>query len=528
MESGSLPLDTATNGGIKMSRLPIHRTAAAAAACAEPPSSSALAASPRTHNNPRGLSALLTWRSLLQLCVGLMLVMVATSSSIYALVAAGVGCEPADCTEECRDPVPYSASGAFVKSALNETGVAARSDALLHVHQQIMNDLSPWLVYGVTPTAMRKTLTTNRPSRDGMAVHSVTIKGGFLVFDEADLEAEVDVGLFDKTKLFVDQLNSVLAMSGPGVIPDVTFLMTSSSLPYLTDMPRNALARITWTRRRAPVFSIAKADGDGDVLMPNPYFGNLAAWDKEVTKLLRRAERHANVAAWEKRLSKLHWRGSCSAKFDGVLPRLLLLLTWADYPGFDIAFSNQCLVRLWDKYRPTRVLSSAQLRMTSTLHKRRVEVEELVKFKYLLHLPGASSGSYSRSLQYQLTAGAVILKYDNPYREFYYSSMVEGVHYLTVNLTSVGDVFEWLRDNDVAAAAMGTASLRFASHHLRSAHLLSYWQQLLGSYAALQRFAVQLPARPCICPGIGPGVDAALAANPAIAALPRCRLIPKC
>ena len=482
------------------------------------------------HLLPAAVASLSTFTAS-HLVLGVLLLVVAVSSTLYALLGVGRECggasassgglllfgssgPPPPCPDVCGD---NGTSGtALLPFPL--AGAAATPP------RQIVTDFAPWALYGVTTAAMRKTLAANRPSRDGMAVHAVTIKDGFLYFNEADLEAEVDTGLFDKTKLFAEQVTSVLAAAP---LPDVTFLMTSSSLPFLTDMPADPLARIGWSRRRAPVFSIAKAEGHGDVLMPNPYFGSLPAWDREVGKLLRRAEKVSagGPAAWAKRVPKLHWRGSCSTKFDGVLPRLLVLLTWGEYPGFDIAFSNQCLSRMWAPYHPTKVLSAAQIRATAGLHRRRVEVEELSKFKALLHLPGASSGSYSRSLQYQLTAGAALLKYDNPYREFYYSEMLEGVHYLSVNLTSVGDVWEWLRENDDAAAALGAGALKFASTHLRAAHISAYWRALFRAYAALQRFPVELPARPCICPGVGPGVEALLTAHPVAARLPRCRLI---
>ena len=393
------------------------------------------------------------------------------------------------------------------------------------VPPQVAADFSPWATTGITQEAQNATIARNRPSKDGMAVHRVTLLDGALLFDEADLEAEVDVGLFDKVRLFITQIHSLVEMVPPGSLPNVAFLMTASSLPYLKDKPTDGTLLSEWARHNAPVFSIAKRVGDGDVLMPNPYFGNLPAWDAEMNKLIRRATKRY---PWGKRLAKLHWRGSCSAKFDGVLPRLQLLLKWAGAPGFDIAFSNQCLSRLWAQYKPHKVLSKAEIKQAGSLHKRRVEVEDMGKFKYLLHLPGASSGSYSRSFQYQILAGSAMLKYANPYREFYYSGMREGTHYLTVNISNLGDIVSYLQQHDEMAHALGNAAQTFAASHLSAKSLADYWLALFRTHASFQRFEPSVPPRACICPGSGAQSVAALARAPAqVRRLPRCKLL-KC
>ena len=449
--------------------------------------------------------------------------------------------------------IALAASFLPVLTCFSDTGSISRSPSTMHSalftsrqlstadfasagplqHRQIAEDLAPWTITGISAASVRRTLARNVPSRDGAALHALTIVGGALVFNLDDLAAEPDSGLLDKLALWAEQLNSVFASWPPlpaSPPPELTFLLTASSLPYLVDAPpaSDTLNRLAWARRTAPVFSITKRTGDGDVLMPNPYFGDLTAWDAEASRLLRLGARRKR-AHWVNRVAKLHWRGSCSARFEGMLPRLRVLLAWAHQPGFDIAFSNACLSRLWAPSHPERVMSAEQLRATASLHKRRAEPDEMSRFKYLLHLPGASTGSYSRSLQLQLTAGAALLKLDNPYREFYYSSLLPGVHYLPVNESSIGEALAWLVDHDEEADAMGTAASEFAAAVLSGERIRDYWVSLLRTYAALQRFSVALPERACVCPGRGREVRAvALVAWPQLAKLPRCTSIPRC
>ena len=125
---------------------------------------------------------------------------------------------------------------------------------------------------------------------------------------------------------------------------------------------------------------------------------------------------------------------------------------------------------------------------------------DLGKFKMVLNLPGASSASYSRSLQFQLPSGAAVLKLENPYHEFYYASMVDGVHYVAVNVSTVGTAWAALRADDTRAKALGEAARNFAATSLSGPALVGYWDELFAVHAALQTFTPGLPPRPCMCP----------------------------
>ena len=222
------------------------------------------------------------------------------------------------------------------------------------IHPQLRADFAPWLNVGISTTAQSAVLHANKPKSEACAVHTVTLLGGLPVFNEWTLERESDPGLLEKMKLFVSQLHSVLRVVTP---PNVTVLFTMSSLPYLTDGPPRAAApaapanpvglagggdavRAVGTDKAsqyasswAPVLSMAKRPTDWDVLMPNPYFASLATWDAELKGLVSRSK---TKYPWARRLVKLHWRGACSGRFEGMLPRLRVMLAWADQPGMDL------------------------------------------------------------------------------------------------------------------------------------------------------------------------------------------------
>ena len=77
-------------------------------------------------------------------------------------------------------------------------------------------------------------------------------------------------------------------------------------------MDKNGLSSIP------PVFSIAREEGDYDVLYPNPYFGTPKEWEEESGALIQSARAHP----WDSRNKRAFWRGRCSNNFLGSLARL--------------------------------------------------------------------------------------------------------------------------------------------------------------------------------------------------------------
>jgi hypothetical protein len=306
---------------------------------------------------------------------------------------------------------------------------------------------------------------------------------------------------------FAAQLSSVLR--APNVsVPDVVFVAQLASVPYLRKAPRPgdgdggagtaaaaAAAAAAGHPAGPPVFSMAKSDGHWDVLYPNPYFGTWDRWERSAEGMLRLA----GGVPWEARASVAFWRGSC-VNWPGSRPRVDLVMKHAASPKLDVAFIRPCPVRQWPQLLPDR--SSDRL-LKSTIgglpRSRIVSRSEFARYKFLFHMPGSTQGSYSRNMQVALGVGSVVLKWDNPFYEFFYGTLLPWRHYVPVNASTAVPVVEYLASHDEQARAIASATAAWYDRNLRGRNIRDYWVQLLSAYARLQRFTPTPPANPCSC-----------------------------
>src|SRR3546814_17052281 len=91
------------------------------------------------------------------------------------------------------------------------------------------------------------------------------------------------------------------------------------------------------------------------------------------------------------------------------------------------------------------------MRLQSTTKLRRVPLKKHGEYKYLVHMPGAIRGSYSRHLQFALGMGAVVLKWDSPFFDFYYDWLEAGRHFVPVNATNIVRKIEALNEHQFLA-----------------------------------------------------------------------------
>lgn len=244
-----------------------------------------------------------------------------------------------------------------------------------------------------------------------------------------------------------------------------------------------------------PVLSMARSDDEADVLYPNPYFGTPAEWQVQVDALTASADSRP----WRSRKRKAFWRGSCVG-FPGSLPRLQLVAMHEE-PMLDVAFTRKCPVKDW---APSLFSSPADHKRVTDLASKlpkasRVDALTFSAFRMLFHLPGSTEGSYSRNLQVALGTGAVVLKWDSPYAEFYYRQLVDGVHFVGVNASTALARVAWLTSHDNAAQRIAAAASAWFRERLRGDDIAAYWLALLRAYAHLQRFRPKLPPNACTC-----------------------------
>src|SRR3546814_11954914 len=99
-----------------------------------------------------------------------------------------------------------------------------------------------------------------------------------------------------------------------------------------------------------------------------------------------------------------YFRGSCYG-YPGSSSRVEL--AGMKHPLLDVGLTSACFVGSWK-----RAPMDWQMRLQSTRKPRRAPFKRHGEYKYLVHMPGAAHGSYSRHLQFALGMGAVVLKWE--------------------------------------------------------------------------------------------------------------------
>merc|ERR1719182_640956 len=66
-----------------------------------------------------------------------------------------------------------------------------------------------------------------------------------------------------------------------------------------------------------------------------------------------------------------------------------------------------------------------------------VAKENYTRYKYVLNLPGSTSGSYSRNLNHLWSLDSVVMLWRDGVKEWYYPALAHGVTHLDVNKTDL-------------------------------------------------------------------------------------------
>lgn len=262
-------------------------------------------------------------------------------------------------------------------------------------------------------------------------------------------------------------------------VPNCMFTM------HLVSMPRHRRA----TPPAAPSLALANSDEHAEVPMPNPYFLTPGVWGEIRHKLRELAKQQP----FHNRTTLAFYRGSCSA-YPGSLPRVELAVI--NDTVLDVGIVGRCDNGSWSKAIPAHreMLTKARVASFAKFH-------QYVRHKYLVHMPGAAKGSYSRNLQFMLGLGAVVLVWDHPYYEFYYDWLEEDKHYVAVNASNIVSKVRRLNANLDRAARIARNTAVWFDKHLHADFLQQYWWTLLTELAGLQGFEPSLEhlSKPCTC-----------------------------
>ena len=106
------------------------------------------------------------------------------------------------------------------------------------------------------------------------------------------------------------------------------------------------------------------------------------------------------------------------------------------------------------------------------------------QYRYLLHLPGAATGSYSRNLQYLWTQGSIVLVWNQTATEFYYRHLVNGEHYVVVDASNIVDTVEAIEADPARQERLRRGARAFYDAHLAAPRLIDRWRAVLEALAA--------------------------------------------
>jgi len=229
-----------------------------------------------------------------------------------------------------------------------------------------------------------------------------------------------------------------------------------------------------------PVLGFGKRDPGSQpgLLVPNPFFVTPRWWtDRAATSLERSAER-----PWSSRSPRALFRGACG---PGAHARFRLLRMLDPEGRLDVGFTNV------DGYPAladcVRDLASANdgspadvERILADRLRPHVPQTNFSFYRYLLHMPGSATGSYSRNLQYLWTHGAVVLIWRHSAAEWYYRHLQDGVHYVAVDETSLYDTLRRLDADPNLQAALRAGSRHFATDHLSGRALVDRWRSVFA------------------------------------------------
>jgi len=245
-------------------------------------------------------------------------------------------------------------------------------------------------------------------------------------------------------------------------------------------------------RETYPVMGFGKRNPSRQpgLLMPNPFFATPQWWDNLQSEHMALSESRP----WETRKSVALFRGACG---PGALPRFKLLSLNDTQRRFDVGFTKvdgypsmvDCVRSLSAKSNnpdSPRVPKSADVdenKVQYVLKNRvlpHVPQSNFSNFKYLIHMPGSATGSYSRNLQYLWSHGSIILVWHHYAIEHYYHKLIPGTHFLIVDEKNIHEIIDKLEANPIIQKRLRDGARDFARTVLSGEGLITRWHSVFS------------------------------------------------
>ena len=188
----------------------------------------------------------------------------------------------------------------------------------------------------------------------------------------------------------------------------------------------------------APIFSIAHktAENGRGLLVPNPYFLDPSWWANYTRAVMALAARRP----WHSRRTAVLMRGACGpASFERLGVLKLPEFTNASRYDFGIVSKAGPYENIEDCIEKGMKDSSteAEIARVKSRIMPKMPLEDFSRYRYVLHMPGSVTNSYSRNLQHLFMQGVIVLVWQSDAVEFYYPLLRPRVHFMSVNASTL-------------------------------------------------------------------------------------------
>jgi hypothetical protein len=263
--------------------------------------------------------------------------------------------------------------------------------------------------------------------------------------------------------------------------------------------------------KKVPCFCIGKREyHKAGLLVPNPFFVDPGQWDVFANSMHAIALSRPPAG----RINRAIWRGACG---PGAAARLELLGVAAKHDVIDAAFTNA------DGYISIAACIDAvgaesgmpvELRETikannpdATAKSREVHQKDYSRYRYVIHMPGAATGSYSRNLQFMWFHEAIVVVWRGIGFEWYYPQLLDNVNCVVADSSDIFAKLSALSQNPRKEAKLAAATWPFYQTQISGEAVVRRWAQALAPLTARQSDNFTLPPDGCTCDDGVPGMS---------------------
>lgn len=277
--------------------------------------------------------------------------------------------------------------------------------------------------------------------------------------------------------------------------------LKNKNISFALELRANGTLWITRRRRFEPLLTLAQRGlnvGGLSGLVPNPYFLNPEWWDTYTHNMAKAAQKKP----FETRKPHVLFRGACG---PGGQERIRLMLQRESDPRLDVGFSRtlgfnnsvaDCIHKVGAKMGiPQQDLETLAQRGKSAM----MSQDDFSSYQYIVHMPGAATGAYSRGLQYLFMHGSIVLIWENDSIEFYYHQLVPRKHFMPVNDKTLKGVLDELESDPELRRTLLEGAKEVLHHIVSAESVYKRWEAALVPILDRQTSPMVLPEEVCTC-----------------------------